>query len=632
MKKLVSSRISYTSLKHFCPLFTFNCFLGIEKPTCIKHYISIFILIALFFTGMRPINAQPNCQDFESFPTTPVGAAGTINLAGTGWVMYNSVGAAVTLAPRIKIQLGNTPILGNINIGNTTKVITASDISGSTHLMNNVDYNGDWTLKDSCFCFSLKLMSDGSPTNLGSFTHGINIFKGLNLGLGFSNALNIFKRFQFVLNAGNSYSEATPWKRICLPVHKINAGDPLPSNSFGSWVAAAPTTNADWNSVITNVTAVGFMVDVTNANVSEVIGLDSICLGCDSPPINVGKDSFCCPGTNLVSNGGFGGAGTFTSQYTQQTVIGLSSIVPGQYGIINQAQAATVSPFTWLVQDHGTCSGVGNFLAINGRTGQTGTPATIWQQTITVMPDSQYRFCAYVKNLPQCGFDVKPIIRVNINTFLYLAPTVISVPATPLCNWQMISFNFTGPLTGTANIEIWLDETGLGDGNDLAIDDISVTKLAPNATNLAQFQISTQDNIPNDNFYSITATPDFPLPVGCRYGWLVCETDPADFTICYTFMVGGTLAPGFGTNWNYTSTNFPGFCCINNGGAIGNFEFKKSYRISLVIDCECKKLMQWTTIINVQGRQAKATTSRPTNFKLSDADIRNALTGKASQK
>ena len=415
----------------------------------------------------------------------------------------------------------------------------------------------------------------------------------------------------------------------------------MPSNSDGHWIASAnlnggQTPVAAWNALMTSVTAIGFFVDVTGNNQNEKIGLDNLCFEkCPDSTNTVGNDSsqFCCPGTNMVRNGGFGitAPGTFntSSTYTQQSTIALSSIVPGQYGIINQTQAATVSP-TWLVQNHGTCTGTGNFLAVNGRTGQT--VSTIWQQQITVMPDSQYRFCAYVKNLPQCGFDVKPKISVWINGAPYLTPTVISVPPSSFCNWQMISFNFTALLTSTANIEIRLDETGLGDGNDLAIDDISFTKLASNPINLAQFQISTQDNNPNDNFYQITATPDYPLPVGCRYGWLVCETDPADFTICYTFMVGGTLSPGFGTNWNYASTNFPGFCCVNNGTAIGKFEFKKSYRISLVIDCDCQKPMQWTSIINVQGQQFRPTVSQPTNFKLSDADIRNAISGKSEPK
>lgn len=368
--------------------------------------------------------------------------------------------------------------------------------------------------------------------------------------------------------------------------------------------------------------------------------VDNFCGSCEAAP----KDSMrlCCPppAQNLVTNGGFGltplGTG-FTSSYTSDfTLPAFSSVWTGEYSVLNQAQAATVSP-QWLLQDHGTCSSnpAGKFFIVNGKTGQTGAaPATIWKQTITagIQRDSQYRFCAYMKNLPQCAFDVKPQITVWINNVQQtLLPITVSTTAL-LCNWQQIDFNFTAT-TNSITIEIKLDETPLGDGNDLAIDDISVTKLVSNAVNLAEFQITTQDIInPNDNFYQIIATPNNnnPLPSDCKYAWLVYEVDPTTGNLISlnSIMAGGSINAGFPivTNWNYPSTNFPGYCCTTvNSGTPGNFEYRKFYRLILVIDCDCKKRMQWSVIVGVQGRQAKATMTQPGIMNLSDAQIRDML-------
>ncbi len=596
-----------------------------------KQLLISLVSVTLFFFTIMSANAQSICTDFENQPINNVGISA---ISGTGWKMYNwpSGGGSASSPPQIKIQA----TIGYNNIA--TKVITASDIQGSTHLINDLDFKGDWTKKDTCFCFDLKLITDGDNTQvLGPFAHGINIYQNLTTAP-FSNT-NPGKRFQFVLSS--SYDENTPWRHICLPIHKIALGaTTLPGNNDGHWIPAPPTTVSDWNSVITNVSAVGFLVDVTKANQDEVIGLDNICLGCDSIQHNEPKDSLCCPGKNLVINGGFNATTGFSSNYSFQPIVALSSILPGSFGVLNQSQAAIVSPNTWLLKDHGTCSGLGKFLIINGKTGQTGGPTTVWEQLIPfplVVKDTEYVFCAYFKNLPQCAFDVKPIITVFINNQPFTNPITINTSATLLCDWQLVSFKFIAPTNGVT-IAIKLDETSLGDGNDLAIDDISVINAAPNSKNLAEFQITTQDIVnPNDNFYQIIAKPDNnnskPLSPDCKYAWLACETDPNNLPTCYngTLMFGGTLISSvYATNsWNYISNDFPGYCCTNNVTVPqGNFEYKKFYRLSLVVNCPCNERMQWTDIISVQGRQAKATITRQPNFRLTDADINELQKGK----
>ena len=339
-------------------------------------------------------------------------------------------------------------------------------------------------------------------------------------------------------------------------------------------------------------------------------------------PIPIEPEKTCCPESkNLVTNGGFGVSTGFTSNYTLQSAISLSSILPGQYNVLNQTQAATVSPSTWLLQDHGTCSAGGKFLIVNGKTGQAGS-ATIWGQTIaTVTRDTQYRFCAYVKNLPQCAFDVKPLISVWINGVQYLAPVTISTSAL-VCDWQLVSFNFTAT-SNSPTVEIKLDQTPLGDGNDLAIDDISITKLASNPISLAMFQITSEDIInTTDNFYQILATPDYPLSKGCKYYWYVCEINPITKSCIGSMMIGGSMGT---LTWALGSTNFPGYCCTNGlTSPAGNFKYGTEYRITRIIDCDCKKPMECTKTFNFFKPTAKSKSTQ-SNIKLTDVEIRDIL-------
>ena len=294
---------------------------------------------------------------------------------------------------------------------------------------------------------------------------------------------------------------------------------------------------------------------------AKVLFIDQIAAFLLSGYVNVAQvpqDStvYCCTGPNLFNNGNFeaGNVG-FASSYTYQPLAAANSVIPRQYNVVNSTQAAAISP-QWLVEDHTKCINGTNskFLVVNGRTMQAaGTNSIIWDQTATVTPNGEYKFCANVKNLPQCAFDIKPQIRVVITGGTWTSGSsayqTINIPA-GLCNWMQIG----GCIKATGQqlrVQIFLLESGVGDGNDLALDDISLQKkLDQPSTLTVQHQGTPTQIIASIN--SIATSDDILVTTACNtqnpftYQWFVYEV---------------TAAPGFpmvpGTNaW---STNIAGY-------------------------------------------------------------------------
>ncbi|MDO8945177.1 MAG: hypothetical protein Q7U75_18495, partial [Desulfobacterales bacterium] len=82
-------------------------------------------------------------------------------------------------------------------------------------------------------------------------------------------------------------TSSDPWRqKICAPVRLLQPGEPLLSGSSGAWQAVAPTTPADWNNFIQNVTSISFPIDWTS-DPSEEAGYDNLCMTpgpCPPPP------------------------------------------------------------------------------------------------------------------------------------------------------------------------------------------------------------------------------------------------------------------------------------------------------------------------------------------------------------
>lgn len=228
------------------------------------------------------------------------------------------------------------------------------------------------------------------------------------------------------------------------------------------------------------------------------VGVDNFCLHLDEPVPDPTEDAaYCCIDENLkpiLENGNFefGNVG-FNSAYAYQDNIAANSVYPGSYGIVNSSQANIVSP-NWNVQDHSYCvdnSTYANnsmFMVVNGKTQQAiGSYSTIYRQYITPEMNTSYKLCLNLKNLHQCTFDIKPQIRVRISSVTWDSDSPyhgewieINTSGDP-CDWYNFEacFRFER-LSRPMQVVIDLKEDGIGDGNDLAIDDISFTKKLGN--------------------------------------------------------------------------------------------------------------------------------------------------------
>ncbi len=473
--------------------------------------------------------------------------------------------------------------------------------NGSSWAFNSTDYNGNWIEmigEDGCFCYDFTVFYIQTGTINGN---SLRIYDGIDP---FSSTLSA----TFVLNSPIDVGQG--WVRICAPIELSDVGGNLPENSNGKWVINTGNP-ADWDNLIQNVGGIGYSIDVASGD--EQFGIDNICISNDctstlqDEPTNEG--SFCCEGENLVENGNFEfGDNGFGSDYAKDPLL-----YPGAYSVDDNANI-----FGTNIDDHSFCADsslyANNdlFLLINGKTTQpTGTTAIVWEQTLNVSPEGEYKLCANFKNMPQCTFDVLPEIQFEIDGQL-LGWETINTDANDPCDWLQITECFTGK-DDQVNIKILLKEDGLGDGNDLAIDDISVQqKLDQNLSLTVQNQGNPQQITGSIN--TLDATDDA-LLVGetCfneddyRYYWFVYELSafpfsaPIDFvnmapnSFSWSSNIGGfssQLPTSSNPNWDLTTT-FPNY----------TFEDNKLYVIGMYVPSCCDSCYDeaWSYQLTLNG-------------------------------
>lgn len=372
---------------------------------------------------------------------------------------------------RSNIPTGTT----NNTVTNATNTITGSsglpgdaglrgdDTSGSTILFNQVDYRGDLTQRGECFCYDFLVINNQQ----GQTSNPAIIFYQGDASTG---PRTFGKRAIFVYN--QPLDESDGWVRICAPIQPSQNGQ-LPTSTEGTWVLPSGAPISDFNDVMTNASGIYFSLDL-NANPAERYGYDNICFEDCPDEVDEPTDegSFCCDNENLVFNGNFEyGDQGFGSDYTQNP-----ATLPGEYNVTDDASA-----FGATITDHSFCddpslySTNDKFLLVNGKTTQpAGTTSDIWTTSLNLDPEKEYRFCANFKNMPQCTFDILPEIEITTNTG-FSESAIINVDPNDPCAWQTVSFCFRGD--EDMDFKITLKEDGLGDGNDLAIDDIAVSEL-----------------------------------------------------------------------------------------------------------------------------------------------------------
>ncbi len=322
----------------------------------------------------------------------------------------------------------------------------------------------------------------------------------------------------------------------------------------------------------------------------------------------------CCPEyNNLVVNPGFDQplAPNTTSQYHLHSTPPMhKGFLPGEYLLLNGAQAVSICN-EWNVQDHSVCPNTsdntsGHFMIVNGETTQpSNIDNIIWQQTINkIEKDSQYRFCMYLKNLPQCCFDVLPKVKVEITPGGSVPWTTINKNATDPCDWQLIDLNFKA-ISTAVTIKIYLEETTKGDGNDLAMDDISLNKISPAPKQYALFSVEPY-NVTSTS-YNVSATwPPLNFGDDCSNWWQICEVDANNNCI------QGTEVTNLQAWWNQNPQTFGGY----------TFDLKKKYRITYGIWCLCYSWNQYSVLLEPgKGRINKPVINEDKNFKLTAEKI-----------
>ncbi|ERM83492.1 hypothetical protein P872_00220 [Rhodonellum psychrophilum GCM71 = DSM 17998] len=251
---------------------------------------------------------------------------------------------------------------------------------------------------------------------------------------------------------------------------------------------------------------------------------------------------------------------TFFTEYTQNQAYyvngnGSTGLWPEGYYAVNvnaQGNTTTNPPgyhSSFYGRDH-TNNSIGdrNFMMVNGGalvSIPTGSPLRqpiIWEQTVTIEPNTEYYFSAWAMNLNPASparlqFEINGVL---VGTVLDLngAPKPTSNAAVNLDNWRQFYSDPTwssGDAT-TAVIRIVNLNTDLG-GNDFGLDDISFGTLSP--------------------FIKLTSA------VGTDDSQVVCENSPI---IDIEYRVGGGLAgpvvenlpPGVTNTWNGVNLRFSG--------------------------------------------------------------------------
>ncbi|PKP14034.1 MAG: hypothetical protein CVU08_02265 [Bacteroidetes bacterium HGW-Bacteroidetes-3] len=204
---------------------------------------------------------------------------------------------------------------------NTTNHLYFEDRSGSSMAINEVDFNGDWTIKakDGCLCFDYRV--NWNSSNATNKTGPNFIIYRIDPGQNLSNINNFADWGNFAVNGNYSglfaYFVPNPsnptipknqWNKYCLPINSNNNN--LPSNTYGTWSVrqsipgSGSTPNSvvtlsgsaaliAWNSLITNVGGLNLPADY-HGNPNEEVSFDNFCWNCSGEPDPNPDPQLCC--------------------------------------------------------------------------------------------------------------------------------------------------------------------------------------------------------------------------------------------------------------------------------------------------------------------------------------------------
>lgn len=175
--------------------------------------------------------------------------------------------------------------------------------------------------------------------------------------------------------------------------------------------------------------------------------------------------------TELVTNGNFESGNTgFSSSYTY-----VSNPAPVTNNLLEGEYTVKTNPSS-THQCFAACSdktsGSGNMIIFNG---SKTANVSVWSQTISVIPNTDYIFSAWLQNVtcPPYGFNAALQFSINGN----LLGNVFNSEST-VCRWKQFYQLWNSGNSTTAIISV-VNQYTSADGNDFALDDISFRKLCP---------------------------------------------------------------------------------------------------------------------------------------------------------
>lgn len=316
-------------------------------------------------------------------------------------------------------------------------------------------------------------------------------------------------------------------------------------------------------------------------------------------------------GTNLVINGDFENGSTgFTSDYIPGTggSWGLLSN-PGQYAVSTSPNL--VHNNFYFCGDHTT--GTGNMYIANG---SDVANTIVWQQTITVVPNTNYNFSAWatsVENTTDPAF-----LQFFVNNIQIGA---VFSPTNTGCNWTQFFNLWNSGSSTSATISIKNQNISQG-GNDFALDDISFRSYCTNYdTIVVSYDPTTLDIGPDISFCdyapeTISATSNDPT---LQYSWSTNETTSTitptsngQYVLTVTTDSGcliqdSTLVTVNTSPTNIVVTSTDESCDLNNGqitlGSVTNGSAPFQYNLNLAgysVSTNYSNLNEGTYTLSVQ--------------------------------
>ena len=238
----------------------------------------------------------------------------------------------------------------------------------------------------------------------------------------------------------------------------------------------------------------------------------------------------------------------------------------------------------WQAIDHTSNSPTGNFLAIDGPSGNIAYGVQVF-----VKPNTDYVFCMWVDNLVKTSTSSTPVIRIDIGSTNVLSGQVL--PKTP-DGWQLITLNYNSGLNSGLTI-INVRDISSTNYNDWAIDDVSFKECAV----IEPSCCTGVDTTAVCDYYDANITLSRSGCEGCVFVNLdSCDVGTVDFgngplpiqdniPICNDFTGNG--------NYTYTVT-------IQRYNDNDILCFEKDFVNSILID-ECPPISEGTCISLVEG-------------------------------